>query len=150
MKIEMYSDNNFKFFISNLYSIDIDVENKEDLIKLVKHIVGRFKIKLNLHGFYKLKVYFNKKVGIFIEGIKIDDFSFSNNLDLRVLVCSDYDVYFCTDDYFAIKEYGVVRYFNNKFYCNVSDICDINSVVEYGNFIFGEDVSLMINNSLLV
>ena len=55
-----------------------------------------FKIKnrLNLRGFYKLKVYLNSKIGIFLDVNKLDDNDFTNNLDLRILFFYDVDFYF--------------------------------------------------------
>ena len=112
-----------------------------------------FKIKnrLNLRGFYKLKVYLNSKIGIFLDVNKLDDIDLTNNLDLRILVLDDVDFYFETDDYDVIKNCNDKRYKDGHFYCIVDDSFDeLLEKVEFGRFIYGKEVINLLNNSLVL
>ena len=57
--------------------------------------------------------------------------------------------YFQTVDYFVIENVDNVRYFNNKYYCLASDVL-VDRVIEFGKFIYGDEVSKMLNGSILV
>ena len=77
----MNSNNIFIFLnIYNVYSLE-----KEDLVKQVKDIIIKYKSKLNMKGFYKVKVHVGEDIGLFIDIYKIDDIEYSNSLDLRIL-----------------------------------------------------------------
>ena len=150
MRVEILSDGEISIFVSSSYKGICDCYEKEKLVEVVKDIVKKLKRKLKLKGFYKLKVFFNKVVGIFIRAIKIDEVEYSSVLDLRVIVYTDEDIYFETDDYFKIKDVKNVRFYNDKFYCLVDDILNIYKVVDWGRFIYGEEVLDMLDNSCLV
>ena len=76
----MNSNNIFIFLnIYNVYSLE-----KEDLVKQVKNIIIKYKSKLNMKGFYKVKVHVGEDIGLFIDIYKIDDIEYSNSLDLRI------------------------------------------------------------------
>ena len=136
MKIELY-DNLYKIFILKLDSLD----DKNYLIKYIKDAVFKLQHLLSLTGFYKAKLYPKEKIGLFIELIKVDEVSFSGSLDLRVYVIYDEDIYYKTCNYDIIKDCNNVGYIDDNFYCIVDNNFDnILSKVEFGNFIFGEDV----------
>lgn len=145
MHIEINSNNIFIFLnIYNVYSLE-----KDDLIKQVKDLIIKYKSKLNMKGFYKVKVHVGEGIGLFIDIYKIDDIEYSNSLDLRILIFYDDTFYFETDDYFVIENVDNVRYFNNKYYCLASDVL-VDRVIEFGKFIYGDEVSKMLNGSILV
>lgn len=150
MRVEIFSDGEISIFVSSSYKGICDCYEKEKLVEVVKDVVKKLKRKLKLKGFYKLKVFFNKVIGIFIRAIKVDEVEYSNVLDLRVIVYTDQDIYFETDDYFRIKDVKNVRFYKNKFYCLVDDIFNIYKVVDWGRFIYGEEVLDMLDNSCLV
>ena len=150
MRVEILSDGEISIFVSGNYKGICDCYEKEKLVEVVKDIVKKLKRKLKLKGFYKLKVFFNKFVGIFIRAIKIDEVEYSNVLDLRVIVYTEQDIYFETDDYFKIRGVKNIRFYRDKFYCLVDDILDIYNVVDWGRFIYGEEVLDMLDNSCLV
>ena len=145
MHIEIAKDS-FLMFINSSYIVNWD---KDNLISKVKEIINKRRYELKLRGFYKIKVYVNKKVGLFIEGVKLDDLDYGNILDLRIILLFDEKVYFETEDYFIIDNVLNIRYYNNKYYCLVDDI-NIMDVCEFGRFIYGEDVLRMMNNSYLI
>lgn len=146
MHIELQSLNKIFMFVNICYVSSL---KKIDLIEEVKNIILKYRVKLRLKGFYKVKVFVNEKVGLFIEMCKIDELEYSNTLDLRILVFYDEDVYFETDDYFVLEGCGKIRFYNNKFYCDVKNV-SILGVVEFGSFIFGDEVLKMLSNSVVV
>ena len=95
--------------------------------------------KLNLNGFYKIKSYFNDKVGLFLNVIKIDDNDFNNEADFRIILFQNEKFLFETEDYDLIKEYKSKRYYKNKFYVDIDDIENINRLVDMGGIIYGEE-----------
>lgn len=141
MKIEKISNSDFAIFVNSNYLDIKDFKDYDEIVRYVKIFVKKLKNKLNIKGFYKLKVFVSDKVGLFIDVIKIDDLEYSNILDLRVMVFMDCEIYFEIDDYFLIKESKKIVFYNNKFYCSVSDLKgDIYKYCEFGNFIYGDDI----------
>ena len=98
MKIESISFSDFSIFISSNYLNIDDYKDQEQVVKYVKILVKKLKNRLKLKGFYKLKVFVNSNVGLFVDVIKIDDLEYSNVLDLRVIVFLDSDIYFEIDN----------------------------------------------------
>ena len=86
MRIEINSADKIFIFINIL---NVSSTEKSDLIDTVKDIIIKYRNRLKLRGFYKVKVYVNERVGLFIDLCKIDDIDYSNALDLRVLVFYD-------------------------------------------------------------
>lgn len=143
MKIYKVDDTGYKIYY---YGNDID---KNSLYEKVKNIVKSVQKKLKLDGFYKAKVLY-KKIGLFIELIRIDDNFCKNTLDLKIEI-SDDDVYFRTKDYFIIEDLSQIRYFDGIYYCLVNDSFDkIIERIEFGEFIFGLDVLDIINKTYVI
>lgn len=150
MRVEIISPEEFNVFVNNLYLKIENYDDKDEIVNTVKDVISNIRGKLKLRGFYKLKVFVSKKVGLFIEGVKLEDLSYSSALDLRVVVFFDEDVYFKTDEYFVISDVSNVRYFDSSYYCLVDDIPDITKVVEFGEFIYGSKAIDIIDKSVSV
>ena len=58
-------------------------------------------------------------------------------------------VYFETDDYFLLDGISNVRYYDSKYYC-LADSIDIYKLVEFGRFIYGDEVNKMLEDSFCV
>ncbi len=145
MHIEVNSNNIF-IFVNIFYVNSLE---KESLIEQVKNIIIKYKSKLNLKGFYKVKVHVCEEVGLFIDIYKIDDIDYSNSLDLRVLILFDDIFYFETEDYFILEGIDNIRFYNNKYYCLVKDV-DVSKVIEFGRVIYGDEVIKMLNSSFYI
>lgn len=151
MKIEMLTKDSYRIFVNKLYIKDINLDEKEAIILAVKDIIQKLKQKLQLRGFYKVKVFPNKNIGLFIEIIQLEDLEFSNNLDLRVVVYFDEKFYFETEDYFTIQKYDNVMFFDDKFYCLIDDSFeDMLEIVEFGRLIYGKEVTNLLNNGTVL
>ncbi len=151
MNIKLIAKDSYKFFINRYFFKDIDLDQKEKVIDFVKDIILQKRKILNLRGFYKVLVYINKKVGIFIEMTKIEDSNYFNNLDLRVIVNNESEIYYETDDYFKIANCKEIRYLDGKFYCLVDDLVDkILEKIEFGRFIYGEELLKVLASSVIL
>lgn len=150
MKIELVSKDSFNIFINIGYFKEVKFNDKDNIIDIVKDFILKMRHKLKMSGFYKVKVYVNKKVGMFLDIIKIEDIEFSNNIDLRVIVCLNEDIYFETDDYYILPNDIKVRYFHGKYYVNVNDVDNIYNILEFGRFIYGNQLKDIINKSKIL
>ena len=150
MNIKLTSKDTYKFYINKLL-FKGDLNDKEQIIDFVKQIILKKRKSLNLRGFYKVLVYVNKEIGLFIDMTKLEDSSYFNNLDLRVIVNNPSDIYFETEDYFLISDYKDIRYYNGKYYTLVDDCFDkIMEKIEFGRFIYGEEVINVLANSTIL
>ena len=88
LKVEKVGSDILTVFMSNFYFKDIDMDKKIELIGIIKEYIDKIdqRYRLNLNGFYKIKVYPNKKIGVFLEIIKIDDNEFSSGADFRIII----------------------------------------------------------------
>ena len=145
MRFELISEEEFTLFINNCYKKINDYNDKNEIIKFVKEIFLKYKKKFKMMGFYKVKVYLEEKVGIFLDVVKLDAFDSDSSLDLRVIVYYDEDIYFKTDNYFIIKDILNIKFYDGNYYCLVKDIYDINFVIEYGEFVYGDNISSMLD-----
>lgn len=150
MKIESTSFSDFSIFINRDYLDIDDYKDQDQVVKYVKILVKKLRNKLNLKGFYKLKVFVNNIIGLFVDVIKIDDLEYSNILDLRVIVFLDSDIYFETDDYFLISDNKKIIFYDDKFYCSVVDLDNIYNYLEFGNFIYGDEVLKILEQGTIV
>lgn len=151
MKIEMLTKDSYRIFVNKLYIKDVNLDEKEAIILAVKDIIQKLKQKLKLRGFYKVKVFPNKNIGLFIEIIQLEDLEFSNNLDLRVIVYFDEKFYFETEDYFTIQKYDNVMFLDDKFYCLIDDsFDDMFEIVEFGRLIYGKEVINLLNKGTVL
>lgn len=137
MKIEKVGEGKYFIFFHILYLGNVDF-HKDKLVELVKSLLQRLKNRLFLHGFYKVRVYLNLKIGLFLELVQLENLDYGDSLDFRILVFFDEKIYFRTKDYFCLPRNVSVYYDNGYFYCDVNSITDILSVVEFGEFIYGK------------
>ena len=139
MKVERISDDYINIYINNGLIGDISLD-KNTISNTVKKIINKVikMYRLKLQGFYKVKVYPNKKLGIYLCIIKLDDNEFSMGMDYRVLVYPDSDFYLESEEY--LNSYNNI-YYNDKFYINIKDVNNIIEIIDKGKIIFGEETS---------
>lgn len=151
MKIEACGKDSFNIFINRSYIKDIDFNLKDELVCFIKDFILKVKSRLGMRGFYKIRVYPQNMVGLFLDVTKLDDIDLSNSLDLRVIIMSDEKIYYETDDYSKVELYNDKRYMDGLFYCVVDEYFDkILEKVEFGRFIYGKEVINLLNNSLIL
>ncbi len=149
MRVELINDEIIEIFINSYNFDDIDTMNKEVILEYIKDylMIINNRYKLNLSGFYKIKAYFNKMMGLFLNVIKIDDNEFSNDADFRIILFQNEKFLFEVDVYDLIKDYKNKYFYKNKFYTNIDDIKDIDKLIDMGKIIYGDEVKEVVSNS---
>lgn len=152
MKIEMINSDQMSVFVSKFYFKGVDFDKKIELISMIKELISKIdtRYKLNLNGFYKIKVYPNSKIGAFLDIIKIDDNEFSSGADFRIVVYPNEKFYLETEDYESLDFNVEKRYYDHKFYIDLDDIKDMNQLIDMGTIIYGSDVKKMICYSKII
>ncbi len=139
MKVLKEDDDSFVIYLFHIQD-QKKLEEKQEIITLVKDTVLKVNkiYHLNLKGFYKVRVYLNKKIGLVIEIIQVDDISINHAIDLRVLVYFDQDFYIEVDDYSVLPLHKRVVYVNDKFYIDIRNLNEqeISYLLEFGNVIY--------------
>ena len=143
MKIERINDKDY-----NIYYYEHIISN-DNLNERVKELLKKLQRKLKLNGFYKVIV-INKEIGLFFQLIHINDSFYKNNLDLKIDI-SNSNIYYKTKDYFIIKNSSNILYYDGYYYCVVDKSFDnILEKVEFGEFIFEEDILDIKNKTYVI
>ena len=148
MRVEINGED-IDIFINPYNFKYISVYSKENILEFIKEylLIINNRYRLNLSGFYKIKSYFNKKVGLFLNVIKIDDNEFSNDADFRIILYQNETFLFEIEDYDLIKDIPNKMFYKNKFYIYVDDISDIDKLIDMGRIIYGDEVKEILSNS---
>lgn len=149
MRVEMVNDEDIDIYINPYNFRYISVYSKENILEFIKEylLIINTRYRLNLSGFYKIKSYFNKKAGLFLNVIKIDENEFSNDIDFRIILFQNERFLFEVEDYDVIKDIPNKILYNNKFYTNVDDIYNIDKVIDMGRIVYGDEVKEILSNS---
>lgn len=141
MKVELINDDDLDIYVNPYNFNDISGSSKEIILNYIKEFISKIndRYKLNLSGFYKIKAYFNDKVGLFLNLIKIDDNEFNNEADFRIILFQNEKFFFETEDYDVIKNYENKKYYNNKFYVDTDSIDNINELIDMGKIVYGDE-----------
>lgn len=139
MRVEIINSEYLTVFLNKCYFDEIDFEKKSDIIVCIKDIISKIdsRYRLNLNGFYKIKVFPNKKLGVYLDIIKIDDNDFNDRADFRIVIYQDSNFYL-EMDVCDIKNIDEKIYYNNNFYININDINNIDKYMDYGQIIYGD------------
>ena len=87
------------------------------LLNEIKDILIKIdtRYKLDLNGFYKIKVYPNQKIGVFLNIIKIDDNEFNQEADFRIIIYQNEPFLFETEEYEILPKNINKRYYKDNF-----------------------------------
>ena len=151
MKVEKINDDLINIYFNPFYFKDIDLNNKLELIEVIKDLIKKAesRYKLFLSGFYKIKVYPNKKLGVFLNIIKIDDNEFSNTTDFRIVIYPN-EKFFLETELYELFNNVEMRYCNNKFYIDIYDVDNILPISDMVDVIYGSDVKKLLSNSIII
>lgn len=141
MKVELINDDDLDIYVNPYNFNDISCCSKEIILNYIREVISKIsdRYKLNLSGFYKIKAYFNDKVGLFLNLIKIDDNEFNNEADFRIVLFQNEKFLFETEDYDTIRNYENKMYYNNKFYVDTDSIDNMNQLIDMGKIVYGEE-----------
>ena len=151
MKVEKINDDLINIYFNPFYFKDIDLNNKLELIEVIKDLIKKAesRYKLFLSGFYKIKVYPNKKLGVFLNIIKIDDNEFSNTTDFRIVIYPN-EKFFLETELYELFNNVEMRYCNNKFYIDIDDVDNILPISDMVDVIYGSDVKKLLSTSIII
>ena len=152
MKVEIINDENMEIFLNKYNFINIDINDKDSLLTEIKNILIKInnRYNLNLCGFYKIKVYPNKNIGVFLNIIKIDDNEFNNEADFRIVIYPNEKFFFETEYFDVLPESSLIRYYQNKFYIDINDFNNIDKYMDMGKIIYDEDAKKMLSLSIIL
>lgn len=142
MRIEKVYDKLY-IYLDKLY-VDCDYSDKKSVGEFVKDYLVHYSKYLDLSGFYKVKVYCNEMVGLFLE-INCLEKSDDNKLDLRILVFLNEDVMMSYSDYFVFN--CDCYYYDGLFY---TDVVDKVNLLDFSCFVYGDKVLEVKNRGLFI
>ena len=142
MRIEKVYDKLY-IYLDKLY-VDCDYSDKKSVGEFVKDYLVNYSKYLDLSGFYKVKVYCNEMVGLFLE-INCLEKNDDNKLDLRILVFLNEDVMMSCSEYFVFN--CDCYYYDGLFY---TDVVDKVNLLDFCCFVYGDKVLEVKNRGLFI
>lgn len=142
MRIEKVYDKLY-IYLDKLY-VECDFSDKKSVGEFVKDYLVIYSKYLDLSGFYKVKVYCNEMVGLFLE-INCLEQNDDNKLDLRILVFLNEDVMMSCSDYFVFN--CDCYYYDGLFY---TDVVDKVNLLDFSCFVYGDKVLEVRNRGLFI
>ena len=142
MRIEKVYDKLY-IYLDILY-VDCDYSDKNSIGEFVKDYLVHYSKYLDLSGFYKVKVYCNELVGLFLE-INCLEKNDDNKLDLRILVFLYEEFLVCYSDYFLFD--CDCYYYDGLFY---TEVVDKINLLDFCNYIYGDKVLEVKNRGLFI
>ena len=130
----------YELFINNSF-FNIYLDNKKEMHEYIKNLILKLKriYKINIKGFYKIKIYLNK-ILTYINFIKIDDDNYDNDeIDFRILIIYNKEIYFKYEDYNLINNKNVF-YYKDFYYINIDYLDEFIKYLEYGNIVLLDNV----------
>ena len=130
------SDDCLNIFLNNIYFKEVDWDDKKNIEDRLNNLFIKMKkfYKINLKGFYKVKVYPNT-IGTFIELIKLDDENYDySEIDFRVVVIFNKEFYFKFENYDLFGNKNIIFY-NNSYYINIEEIDNYLKYADMGDIV---------------
>ena len=139
MKVSLLTDKIIIYLIKGYYNIDY--EDKKSINKALSSIIIKLKNRYSiaLKGYYKVKLYPNK-TGVFIEMIKLDDDVYNNSdIEFKILVIYNRDIYFKYKDYSLFKNKNVF-YYEGDYYINLYHVKNYIKYLDSVELCFLDDI----------
>ena len=136
MKLDVLEDG-YLFFTNKIYSMDTE----EDISLFLKDVFLSISdiYLIDLFGYFKLDIYIDDKIGVFVEIRKLSDcLSYSKKIDTKISIYKDH-FYFKTCDLSYIYKYKKIYTDNKYYYISTKDVDNVLELfdfcdVEYRNF----------------
>lgn len=138
MRVEETNDG-VCLFLNNFYFKDVNWDSKHTIETAVRDIIFKLKKYFGVHlkGFYKIKIY-PSDVGVFMEIIRLDEDNYDgSDVEFRIMVIFNKELYFKTDDFSCI-ECDRVLFYDGYYYINLQDIDSFSSVADMGEVVFSD------------
>lgn len=145
MYVEEIKEDSYHIYINNKYFTFSNWNDKEEISKNVKELV--FKLDqiyhLQLSGFYKMKIYLNKLLGMMIEMEKLEDFGIKiKTIDLKIVIYLNNDFLIRVNDIEMIKNCPEIYMLDDLYYGKIEGLSEkeILFLTEWGTFIYGDEL----------
>ena len=128
MKFEVLDDK-YLFFTNKIYSLDEESDISiflKDMFLIINEVYS-----LELFGYFKVDIFIDEKIGIYVELIKIDDYiSYSKKIDTKVIINRN-SFYFKTNDLSLIYQYEPIYIKDNYYYVSTKDVDNVLDLLDF-------------------
>lgn len=155
MRLECQAEDHYLVFVNNQYFAFLDWDDKEEISKNVKSLVLKLNqfYHLSLSGFYKMKIYLNKQIGMMIEIEKLEDFGIRmKTVDLQIVIYLNTDFLIKVKDFEKLKHCSKIYSLDDVYYGDITELSneEILLLTEWGTFVYGNEVEEIERNGRIL
>ena len=127
-------DNNYLYFTYDIECLgEVDDIDEESIALFLKKVFIDFSdiYNIDLVGYFKVDIYVDKKIGAFVEIVKLDDLiSYSKKIDTKVNLSVN-NFYLKTKDLSRIFLYRPIYVLDDNYYVSTSSVDNIFDLIEF-------------------
>ncbi|MBE6150706.1 MAG: hypothetical protein E7162_02675 [Firmicutes bacterium] len=128
MKFEVLDDK-YLFFTNKNYSLEEEGDIStflKDMFLIINEIYS-----LELFGYFKVDIFIDEKIGVFVEISKLDDYiSYGKKIDTKVIINRN-NFYFKTNDLSLIYQYEPIYRKDNYYYVSTKDVDNVLDLLDF-------------------
>lgn len=128
MKFEVLDDK-YLFFTNKIYTFDEEKDISmflKDMFLIINEVYS-----LELFGYFKVDIFIDDKIGVFVEISKLDDYiSYSKKIDTKVIINRN-SFYFKTNDLSMIYQYENIYRKDNYYYVSTKDVENVLDLLDF-------------------
>ena len=128
MKLEVLDDK-YLFFTNKIYIFDEEKDISmflKDMFLMINEVYS-----LELFGYFKVDIFIDDKIGVFVEISKLDDYiSYSKKIDTKVIINRN-SFYFKTNDLSMIYQYEPIYIKDNYYYVSTKDVDNVLDLLDF-------------------
>lgn len=128
MRFEVLDDK-YLFFTNKIYSFDEEKDISmflKDMFLIINEVYS-----LELFGYFKVNIFIDVKIGVFVEISKLDDYnSYGKKIDTKVIINRN-SFYFKTNDLSLIYKYEPIYRKDNYYYISTKDVDNILDLLDF-------------------
>ncbi len=135
-------DEVYYIYVNRAYIKEVDFASKDSISKYAKELVLKLKRLYNivLMGFYEMKVYVHKEIGIFVELKPIDDDFDFFTIDLKVIILLNQEFFLKTLNFDYVDSLKPLYYHNGYYYASLEHEKNYLTYLELGSLVYGKEV----------
>ncbi len=136
-------DEGYQIYLNKDYTKEVDFTSKEEISEYAKSLVLRLRkiYGITLLGYYEVKIYVNKRIGMFIELRKMDDIDFDFfTIDLKIIIYLEQPFFLKCDNFDYIETCHPLYYYKGSYYTPLDKIEHFIPYLELGEIIYKEKI----------
>ena len=122
-------DDKYLFFTNKIYTFDEEKDISmflKDMFLIINEVYS-----LELFGYFKVDIFIDDKIGVFVEISKLDDYiSYSKKIDTKVIINRN-SFYFKTKDLSMIYQYENIYRKDNYYYVSTKDVENVLDLLDF-------------------